>query len=251
MKMNLRLVRTSQFFQQFKLDVQYKPGKKQIIPDAFSRLTNTNIVCVDSSYSEFDALFTYNTTPVEMVSRILAGYRDDKYWTCHHCQIQVNENLGDNKALLYFVIRCSYRSDSDPYMSPRPKNSIKPLSGTVLPRSKGATILSPGFREATPGLEDFTVVIGDSMLLLPNKTKQLYYVKKTTGNLRLCIPPVVALDVSQIAYGKNHSGFSYYYRIVTRSGYILSLIRLLRKFIQHYTQYLQLQIRRHRPYEFL
>ena len=83
MRMNLRLVRASQFLQQFKLDVRHKPGKEYIIPDALSRLASTNVGCTDPSYSELNALFTYNTTLIEihpgLVSRILAGYEDDKY----------------------------------------------------------------------------------------------------------------------------------------------------------------------------
>lgn len=83
MRMNLRLIRTSQFLQQFKLDIRHKPIKKYIIPDALSCLASTNVGCVNSSYSELDALFIYNTILVEihpsLVLKILAGYEDDKY----------------------------------------------------------------------------------------------------------------------------------------------------------------------------
>ena len=83
MRMNLWLVRASQFLQQFKLDIRHKPGKEHIIPDALSRLASTNVSYTDPSYSEFDALFTYNTTLIEihlgLVSRILTGYVDDEY----------------------------------------------------------------------------------------------------------------------------------------------------------------------------
>ena len=81
MRLNLRLVRASQFLQQFKLDVCHKPGKKHIILDALSRLASTNTRHSDPQHSELDALFTYNTTLVEiylaLVSRILAGYEAD------------------------------------------------------------------------------------------------------------------------------------------------------------------------------
>ena len=81
--MNLRLVRASQFLQQFRLDVRHKPCKGQIIPDALSCLASTNVGCANASHSELDALFTYNTTLIEihpnLISRILVGYEDDKY----------------------------------------------------------------------------------------------------------------------------------------------------------------------------
>ena len=82
MRMNLCLVRASQFFQQFRLDVRHKPGKEHIIPDALSRLASTNVGCSDAFHSELDALFTYNATLIEihpaLISRILAGYEDDE-----------------------------------------------------------------------------------------------------------------------------------------------------------------------------
>lgn len=77
-KINLRLVKASQFLQQFKLDVWYKPGKEQIIFDTLSRLASTNVGCTYYFYSELDALFTYNATLVKiyfnLVSKILTSY---------------------------------------------------------------------------------------------------------------------------------------------------------------------------------
>lgn len=83
MRLNLRLVRASQFLQQFKLDVCHKPGKEHIIPDALSQLASVNIGQADPSYSELDVLFIYNTTLIEihpkLISRILARYEADNY----------------------------------------------------------------------------------------------------------------------------------------------------------------------------
>lgn len=83
MRLNLRLVRASQFLQQFKLDVRHKPGKEHIIPDALSRLASANSPPTDARHSELDALFVYNTTLIEihltLVSRILAGYDADSW----------------------------------------------------------------------------------------------------------------------------------------------------------------------------
>ncbi len=85
MRLNLRLIRASQFLQQFKLDVCHKPGKEHIIPDALSRLASANVGQADPSYSELDALFIYNAILVEirpeLISRILARYEVDDYWS--------------------------------------------------------------------------------------------------------------------------------------------------------------------------
>ena len=107
MRLNLRFVRASQFLQQFKLDVRHKPGKEHIIPDTLSRLASSNIGTIEPSYSELDALFFYNTTLVEiyptLVSRIIAGYNADAWWSRLQIQVQANEDLGVNKASFPFV----------------------------------------------------------------------------------------------------------------------------------------------------
>lgn len=81
MKLNLRLVKASQFLQQFNLDVRHKLDKEHIIPDILSRLASSNISTADPSYSELHALFLYNITFVgihsTLVSRIIAGYNTD------------------------------------------------------------------------------------------------------------------------------------------------------------------------------
>ena len=251
MRMNLRLVRASQFLQQFRLDLRHKPGKEHIIPDALSRLASTNVGCSDASHSELDALFTYNSTLIEiqpdLVSRILAGYEDDEYWARLRRQVQANEDLGDDKALLPFITGGSYKSDSDPYMAPRPEGSTDAPSNTTSPASKDPASPSTELDDPPAG-RDTTVAVENSALPPPDKSKLLYQVNRTTGNLRLCIPPTVAPDILQIAHGEGHPGFSRCYEIVTRSWYIRGLTRLLREFIRHCPQCLQLQTRRHRPY---
>lgn len=255
MRLNLRLVKASQFLQQFKLNVWHPPGKEYIIPDTQRRLASTNVGCADLFYSELDALFTYNTILVEihlsLISKILVGYEDDKYWARLHCQVQTNENLDDDRALLPFVSSCSYRSDSDLSMSPRLKDLDNSLLGTVSPHLEGPIGLSLRPSKPIPRLESSPLVIEGFRPLPPNETKLLYHVNRTISNLQLCIPPAVAPDILQIAHEENHPGFSHCYKIVTHSWYIRGLTKLLREFIQHYSQCVQLWTRRHRPYESL
>ena len=207
MRMNLRLVRASQFLQRFRLDIWHKPGKEHIIPNSLSRLASTNVGYANASHSELDALFTYNATLIkihpDLISRILVGYEDDEYWARLRHQVQANEDLGDNKAVLPFVTGGFYKSDSDPYMVPRPETSTSTLSKAEV--------------EDTPAKRDVTVIVENSMLLPPDKTKLLYQINRTTGNLCLCISPTVAPYILQIAYGKGHPGFSHCYEIITRS----------------------------------
>lgn len=83
MRLNLWLVKVSQFLQQFKLDLCHKPGKKHIIPDVLSQLISIYIDQADLSYLKLNMLFTYNTTPVkiylDLISKILVKYKADNY----------------------------------------------------------------------------------------------------------------------------------------------------------------------------
>lgn len=127
MKINIHLVRASQFLHQFHLVVRHKPGKEHIISNALSRLASANDTFQDDEYSELDFLFAYHTTLVEinpdLVKRILERYAADSWWTRVHKQILDNEELGSDKAILLFVVADSLPSDSDPYFQPRPEES--------------------------------------------------------------------------------------------------------------------------------
>ena len=89
LRLNLRLVRASQYLQRFDLDVRHKPGKSNVIPDALSRLSSSNESHpVQPEFAELDALqasYAYTTTLVEMShdfkQRIVAGYETDPSWT--------------------------------------------------------------------------------------------------------------------------------------------------------------------------
>lgn len=91
MRLNLKLVRASQFLQQFKLNVRHKPGKEHIVSDALSRLASAGAPPADPHYSELDVLFLYNTTLVEihptLVLRIIAGYNADTWWSWLQTQV--------------------------------------------------------------------------------------------------------------------------------------------------------------------
>lgn len=113
-----------------------------------------------------------------------------------------------------------------PHPKPCPSHH-KSLTGP-LPRSN----------KSTPHLGGSPVMIEGSRLSLLDKTKLLYYVNRTTDNLQLYIPSVVAADIFHIVYGEGYLSFSRCYQIVMRSRNIQSLTKLLRKFIWHCPQWL-------------
>lgn len=108
MKMNVRLIRASQFLSQFSLNIRHKPGHLNVIPDVLSRLPSSNIpsVGLDPDFNELDALYIYNTTLIEMdksfAERITAGYDEDPVWRRTAKILVANEALGKNAATLSF-----------------------------------------------------------------------------------------------------------------------------------------------------
>lgn len=81
MRLNLRLMQTSQFLQKFKLDVRHQPRKEYIISDALSCLASVATSPTDPHYPELGVLYICNTTLIKihpyLVSRILAWYNSD------------------------------------------------------------------------------------------------------------------------------------------------------------------------------
>lgn len=57
-KLNMRLIRASQYFFQYQLDLRYKPGKQHVLPDALTRLPAAkDIIGPGSELDDLTALF--------------------------------------------------------------------------------------------------------------------------------------------------------------------------------------------------
>lgn len=83
-KLNLWLVRASDYVQRFPLVIKYKPGKHHIISDALFRLEAEGKEVLDNQgEGELDVLFT--TTLIEMSKefreKLIQGYKDDRFWS--------------------------------------------------------------------------------------------------------------------------------------------------------------------------
>lgn len=83
MRINIRLVRGSQYLHQFRLLMRHKSGKEYIILDALSKLAGAKNTTHNNKYSELDSLFVYHITLVEinlnLVKHILDGYVSDSW----------------------------------------------------------------------------------------------------------------------------------------------------------------------------
>jgi len=75
-KLNLRLVRASQYISQFRLKFSHKPGKEYIVPDALSRLPIARPPTFNKTYSNIlDNLHAYHLTLVEISEEFKASIK--------------------------------------------------------------------------------------------------------------------------------------------------------------------------------
>lgn len=84
-KLNLRLIRASQYVSQYDLDIRWRPGKQNTVPDALSRLLYEDVEKVEEDDGVLDEVFIFALTMTEMSEafkiKLKAGYKDDKGWS--------------------------------------------------------------------------------------------------------------------------------------------------------------------------
>ena len=219
-KMNIRLVKASQFFNQFNLDVRYKSRKEHIIPDALFRLVSSNInLFSNSDHFELNALYAYNTTLVELSTefrdRIIQNYIDDPIWKKIRKLIIINQKLNTNAVNLLFSTNFETSAEIDSYFESRTQHSSIMISNDV------------------------------------NSLNLLYHTDKLTDFKRLCISSSCIKNILQIAHENDHSEFAKCFEIISKAWYIRELIKHLRDFIRHCSQCLTLQTRRHKSFDSL
>ncbi|MGI0135223.1 MAG: integrase zinc binding domain-containing protein [Candidatus Micrarchaeaceae archaeon] len=112
-KLNLRLVRASEYMALFDLYVRHKPGKDHLVPDALSRLPASGSPHPLEAKGELDALHTepyaFIALTVQMSNtfkrKILKGYAEDSMWTRTLTTVKANAALGQNAASLPFELQ--------------------------------------------------------------------------------------------------------------------------------------------------
>lgn len=77
----------------------------------------------------------------------------------------------------------------------------------------------------------------------------LLYFKDVNSRLRLCIPILIQKEIFEEAHdSRHHFGFRRTYESIYLTIFVNGLSKVLRKYINHYPQYLTNQTRRHKPY---
>ena len=105
MRINVCLVRVSQFLRQFNLDVRHKPVKEHIVSDALLCLTSANHGKETAEYLELDTLYTCSLVGIsgDFRSRLVEGYKKNPWFRRLLQQIDDNKDLGKDAVPLPFV----------------------------------------------------------------------------------------------------------------------------------------------------
>ena len=229
-KLNLRLIRASQYLSSFNLELRHKAGKSNTVPDALSRLpqaTKTNSQAADQSEGALDALYgnviiqevssgiasqeaadlpempsqevigIYHTTLVEMSDdfkeRLKQGYRDDVHW----------------ERLLGML--------------------SKPSADSASPEEADMSGRTPGMPFAL--------------------REGLIYHINGEDRWRLCIPPSMEQELfEQVHDLSNHGGYHRCHDRLSHTVFVRHLSRNLRAYIAHCPACQLNQTKRHKPY---
>ena len=106
-KLNLRLIRASEYLQRFRIELRHKPGKTNIVPDALSRLASRSYRSEPESSSILDNVDSF---PVSLITvsegfrkRLIEGYQEPR-WTKVIATVKANDDLGANAAKLPYKL---------------------------------------------------------------------------------------------------------------------------------------------------
>ena len=241
-KLNLRLVRASQYLSSFNIALRHKAGKSNVVPDALSRLP-AHIPQMDDVNKEgiLDILYghpvkvaneeldgiptqvTYHVTLVEMSDdfkqRLKRAYAEDKHWS----------------AILKML---NQRAAS----ASRPTTEIPSTSNESTSEATVVAMPNTPVVEAEPGP---TPPRG---LQFECRDELVYYLAGD-GKQRLCIPKAMQGEVFKLAHDQtHHGGFQRTYDRLCHSVYIRRMVKHLKHYIEHCPECQLNQTKRHRPY---
>lgn len=192
-KLNLRLVRASQYLSSFNLAIRHKTGKSNVVPDALSRLLGT-----DSGSSVEGILDVLYGHAVETLDSDLNLDCVTEVEVIYH--ITLVEMSDDFKARF----RQAYEADDQ-------WKKVLAILRKDLSKQKKAT------PEAT---EEITKELEQPGIRFKLRNDLLYYVSGD-GRERLCIPHSLEYEVFRMAYDlSNHGGFHRTYDRLSSSVYV-------------------------------
>ena len=217
-KLNLRLIRASQYLSAFNIELRHKAGKTNIVPDALSRLeVKDPQPAGDKEDSILDILYS-NADIAEQADTI--HYLPDIVPAVYHATLV--EIADEFKAR----IKEGYTKD---------KRWIEII-----------TMLQT--QELDPDAEDNEQRLPGINFRLRNEL--LYYVPGDRRD-RLYIPDELAGEVIGEAHGRYHRGIHRVHDELYPSIFIRNIHKKIKDYVEHYHKYQLNQTKRHRPFSSL
>lgn len=105
-KLNLRLIRASEYLQRFRIKIRHKPGKVNVIPDTLSRLAS-RLYRAETDKFILDAVEDFSVSVITLSEafreRLLEGYQEPR-WARVIITVKINAELGDNSVTLLYKL---------------------------------------------------------------------------------------------------------------------------------------------------
>ena len=287
-KLNLRLIRASEYIQRFRsIKFRYKLGKQYIIPDTLSQLSQTSSQAKSQEEGQLD--LCYHITLMEMSdsfkSRLATEYVKDPQWNrilgvlksvssedvatvAAPAATPVANAATESESRMLAVMVPSRITGSSSSQEARKRTPATRSSSTIIRSDVDASKLSPASKEAqdvtasqetqeAPDTAEAPVGSQEnrerqSGLRFKLRNGLIYYTNHQDRKERLCVPNILEKEIFKLGYDRQYyRGFYRIYDRITGSLYLRNLIKYLRNYIKYYPEYKLNQISRYKLYSSL
>ena len=277
-KLNLRLMKTSQYLSEFNLFIRHKVDKVNVMSNAFFRF-QTNVFIIEkiemlkslyehslkSSYEDFIAktsLFYHHVALMKMSNdfkrRLKQTYRDDEYWFKILDMIQSAIDMTSSTADV--ISKTNSRSSS--IVRNRSSTSITDnhLSSQTTNRQFSTSITNNQSSNQTTNRQFSTSIINSSSkkkklsdsrdIRFRHKNDLLYFIFDLFDSERLCISKIMKTKIFRQAHDlTHHDDFMRTYDRLRHFIYVRFMIKRLKIYIAHCSKCQINQIKRHSIYD--
>jgi hypothetical protein len=222
-RMNLRLIRASQFVSQYPtVKIVYRPGKDNVNADALSRLVKLRTVHDPTPDGDDEGVYGFLTTVVGVSMSTLRlleeGYANDPHFRLIYDNVRERMKIRDE------MLVESNNDDNNAIVSYKEFSRIDKLAPEEIEYN--------GFQGR---------LLRGHILL--------YIRDPITGHPRLCIPSNCHKTFFEAAHDKNvHAGYHKAYNLLRQHYYIKNLSRALRSYVQSCPSCQQNNTLRHMPH---
>ena len=205
-KSNLKLIRSSEYLQRFRLDIRHRSGITNVIPDALSRLPRDTAPTLPGDFISPARASIAETVKLRLLER------ESKY------------NHTEEQSALYLDIE---------RVSAHPVTLVQ-LSEDFKARLRQGYVDDPRWVRIRETLDN-NQALGENAAELPYRIiRDLIYYQDPDQGRRLCIPQPLVGEVFRLAHDDTgHQGYDRTHQRLTEGLYIAKMAKQLREYIRH------------------